>query len=150
MNTRTASVALSLVLIGSVYGCGGGASSTIPGTHGSPVVFHFRMIGDATGVQDFRASATDEGLIARVRSELQLPEGQRHLHIDGGIAAGGAGVNLIWKWHFIPDKWSLAEVSIELCDGNTVIVDQAVDYWVSLGKFCPWRSYVAYEVMPGQ
>ena len=141
MNRRLRIFCLLCTAAAVVAGCGG-AESNQPAV----VVFHFKMRGDATGLQDFRASATDATLIATVRQQLQLPENQRS-HIAGPIDRGNGGVNLAWNWHFIPDHWKLEEVSIELCDGNAVLVSQAVDYWIhTVGQFCPIQSYVAYEV----
>lgn len=133
-------------------GCGGGdgGGGGTPGNETLPpgaVTFHFKMYGDASGVQDFQASATDPELIASARAQLDLPVEERKLHIDGQIAAGNGGDNLNWSWHYVIDHWKLAEVSIEVCDGNAVLVNQAVDYWVNtMGRFCPWGAYVASEV----
>jgi hypothetical protein len=125
-------------------------SSDPPPTGGLPpgaVTFHFRMHGDISGVQDFRAATNDVAVIAAVRAELMLPETDRRLFIIGSIGRGNAGHNLAWNWHFVPGAWDLAEVAIELCDGNAVLVSQDVDYWVdTVGQFCPWGSYAAFEV----
>jgi hypothetical protein len=113
-----------------------------PGT----VKFLFKMHGDVTGEQDFKAVTSDEEVIAMVRDQLLLPENERNLFIIGPIDRGNDGHNLDWNWHFVPDQWTLTEFAIELCDGNAVLVSQDVDYWVdTVGQFCPWGSYAASE-----
>jgi hypothetical protein len=111
------------------------------------ITFHFRMVGDATGMQDFRAITNDPVVIAEARTQLTLPFQERQLFIIGEIDRGNGGHNLDWNWHFLPDQWSLAEFAIELCDGNAVLVSQAIDYWVdTVGQFCPWGARVTEEI----
>lgn len=111
------------------------------------VTFHFRMEGDVTGLQDFRAITDDPVIIAETRAELQLPMAERRLFPIGDIDRGNGDHNLDWNWHFVPNQWALAEVAIELCDGNAVLVSQDVDYWVdTVGQFCPWGARVAEEI----
>lgn len=139
-----------LLLTAMLVGCDEGSDpilEPLDAAASSQVVFHFKMIGDASGLQDFRAATNDARTIAAARQQLRLPEQARDLHINGAIARGNGGHNLEWTWHFILGEWSLAEVSIALCDGNAFIVEQAVDYWVDeIGTFCPWGAYVAAEV----
>jgi len=115
------------------------------------VTFHFRMVEDATGLQDFRAITSDPAVVAEARAQLSLPFEERRLFIIGEIDRGNGGHNLEWNWHFLPDRWSFAEVAIELCDGNAVLVSQAVDYWVdTVGQFCPWGARVGEEISGAQ
>jgi hypothetical protein len=105
------------------------------------------MHGDVSGLQDFRAVTEDPEMLAAARAELRKPVHERNRFISGAIERGSGGHNLVWRWHFVPDGWQLTEAAIELCDGNAVLVDQAVDYWVDVvGSFCPWGSYVAAEI----
>lgn len=113
------------------------------------VVLQFKMHGDVSGVQDFRAVTEDPQVLAAARAQLTKPAHERNLFISGAIERGSGGHNLLWRWHFVPDGWQLTEAAIELCDGNAVLVDQAVDYWVDVvGSFCPWGSYVDAEIGP--
>lgn len=113
------------------------------------VIFLFKMQGDVSGVQDFRAVTEDPLILAEARAQLRKPAHERELFIAGPIERGNGGHNLGWRWHFVPDGWLLAEHAIELCDGNAVLVDQDIDYWVDVvGSFCPWGSYVAAEIGP--
>ncbi len=120
-----------------------------PGSGAQPAAtFQFRMDNDTTGAKDFIATSTDAALIARVRGQLQLPEGTRNLHINGAIVAAASGENLGWGWRFRNGDWNLTELSIELCDGNAQLVQQDLAYWLNtVGRFCPWGSRVAGEVV---
>lgn len=112
------------------------------------VTFQFKMIGDGTGLQDFQVATSDPQVIAMTREQLLLPEAERRKHIVGPIGYGNGGVNLHWNWHFIPDSWTLAEESIELCDTGPILISQDVEYWVNAPNgACPWGSYPAYEVL---
>jgi hypothetical protein len=105
------------------------------------------MIGETNGLQDFRAATNDPEVIAETRLQLLTPIQERRVFIIGAIDRSNGGHNLDWNWHFIPSQWTWTEAAIELCDGNAVLVDQAVDYWVdALGQFCPAQSYVTQEL----
>lgn len=111
------------------------------------VVLHFRMIVDPFGLLDFRAATNDLEVIGLARRQMDLPEHERTLHIDGPIARGGGGHNLEWSWHFVPGQWNLTDASSELCNGNPFIVEQAVQYWVDeVGRFCPSGAYVVEQI----
>jgi hypothetical protein len=147
----TPACVLPVLLTFGLAGCGD-STLDLPPVGGEPgqVTFQFKMHGDVSGVQDFRAATSDPDVLATVREQLQLSEDERHLFIIGPIARGDGGDNPPWHWHFVPGQWTLTEFAIELCDGNAVLVDQDVDYWVdTVGQFCPWNSYVAAEVPPG-
>jgi hypothetical protein len=88
------------------------------------------MIGETNGLQDFRAATNDPEVIAETRLQLLTPIQERRVFIIGAIDRSNGGHNLDWNWHFIPSQWTWTEAAIELCDGNAVLVDQAVDYWV--------------------
>jgi hypothetical protein len=109
--------------------------------------FLFGMDGDASGEQDFVAITSDPDVIEKALQELGKPVAERDLFIIGPIERGNAGHNLGWNWHFKADQWDLTEIAIELCDGNAVLVEQAIDYWVdTVGQFCPWNSYIKMEL----
>jgi hypothetical protein len=100
------------------------------------------------GLEDrFVAVTSDSSVIEKARAQLQRPVAQRELFISGSIARGNGGHNLDWSWHFVPDQWDLVEVAVEVCDGTPQEVEADLDYWVDqLGRFCPYRSYVAAEL----
>jgi hypothetical protein len=100
----------------------------------------FSMVGDATGDQDFVALTDDVRLTELAIDETQLPFTERTLFPIGPIDRGNGdgGHNLNWNWHFLRDQWDLTDTVNPTCDGNAMIVDQAVDYWVdTVGQFCP-------------
>lgn len=127
-----------------VAGCNDDSDSMRP----DEVTFLFKMHGDVSGEQDFRAVTDDTDVIDAVREQLSLPEDERTLFIIGPIERGdGGGQNAPWDWHFIASEWELAEMAIELCDGNAELVNMDIDYWVdTVGQFCPWGSYAAEEL----
>ncbi len=67
-------------------------------------------------------------LIQQCREQLELPEEQRSLHINGEIEFGDGGFNSLWSWHIDPENWLLTEISIELCDGVPSDVENDLDY----------------------
>jgi len=104
----------------------------------------FRFI-DANNDQ-FIARTSDDEVIAAARAQLALPRAKRTLHINGALARGHGGFNQPWSWHIVDNQWSLAEMSIGVCDGTAQHVEQNLEYWVDdVGRFCPWSSVVLAE-----
>lgn len=111
----------------------------------SRFLFATRSVPGAAG--EFVAITSDPGVIRLARAQLELPEAERTLHINGPIAHGNGDHNLKWSWHFVPDEWDLVESSMELCDGTPQMVEDDPDHWVdSVTQFCPWESYIVREV----
>ena len=109
-------------------------------------IVNFRMVGDSTRLQDFVTVTNDIDLADLAMAELQLPFSERTLFPIGPIDRGDGDHNFhsaeqpdfIWNWHFLPEDWTLTDAANPLCDGNAVIVEQAIDYWVdTVGQFCP-------------
>lgn len=126
---------------------GGGGSSAPPPQFGT---IRFGMVGDSDGVQlaatDFVAITNDVDLTFLAIAERELPWSERTLFPVGTVDRGDGGHNFHafdqpvfeWNWHFPRDEWTLTDAANPLCDGNAVIVEQAVDYWVdTVGQFCP-------------
>ena len=106
-------------------------------------VFEFEVTADKTRM---RAKASSEELIRSLEVELAVPFEQRSHHVNGAIARGTNG-NMGWSWHYVPDEWSLAEVSMELCDGVPSDIDGNPSYWIdTVGTFCPWSARLLKEV----
>jgi len=106
----------------------------------------FGMVGDSTSAQNFVTVTNDIDLADLAGAELQLPFSERTLFPIGPIDRGDGNHNFHsaeqpdykWNWHFIPEDWTLTDASIPLCDGNAVVVEQAIGYWVdTVGQFCP-------------
>lgn len=99
-----------------------------------------------TGNEHFFARTSEPKVIDKAREQLSKPVKDRNLFINGVIKRGTA-FNNGWSWHFVPDKWSLVEMSIEVCDGRPSYVEENINYWVDdVGRFCPFSSYVVREV----
>ena len=125
------------------------ASSSISADDRESVKFLFAVKGCSVNEGQFVAMTSESSVIQAAREQLQLPENQRFLHIHGAIERGNAGHNLDWNWHFVPEQWVLAEISMELCDGMPHMVETNIEYWVdTIGQFCPWRSYLVQEITP--
>jgi hypothetical protein len=125
----------------------------LPAISGARVTF--RMIGEATGDQDFVAFTADTELGELALSELDLPFAERTLFPVGPIAPGDGGHNFQqaeppdfeWNWHCLPEDWTLTEAAEPECDSNAVLVEQAIDYWVdTVGRFCPSGARVVSVV----
>lgn len=100
----------------------------------------FLFVHTATGAL-FRAQTSVPEVIAQAEAELNRPFHDRHLFPNGLIARGDGGYNAPWSWHFVPDRWELVEVSIEVCDATPAYVEANVDYFVdTLGRYCPWGA----------
>lgn len=96
------------------------------------------------------ASTSDSAVLAAIDAQLALPDSLRYQHIDGPITHGTGDNNVRYSWHFVPSAWSLADFSIEVCDGRPLEdVEADTAYWIgNIGHFCPWPSYVKREVLP--
>jgi hypothetical protein len=99
----------------------------------------------------FIAATSNSEVIDSVLADLNRPYEQRKF-ISGPIAGGHGGHNHNadhwFKWHFVPNKWTLTDMSIELCDGCPYSdVDADTSYWLhNIGRFCPWSAKPAREV----
>jgi hypothetical protein len=109
------------------------------------VTFEFAH-GHEKNAPTYRASTADPAIIEKARAELAKPPLERRVHINGKISAG-EGNNSPWKWHFNDGEWTLAEMSIELCDGRPSHVNENLEQWLrEVGSYCPWASYVSKEL----
>ena len=144
IHTRFCAI-LVIALLPSIENC---AKEKSPQHLVEEVAFQLGIHGDTTGVEDFIAVTTDEGVIATAREQLLLLASQRTLHIHGPIARGNGGHNLSWPWHFLPSEWILVEESTEICDARPSAVEVWFDTFPDTLKtilFCPLSSYVKAE-----
>ncbi len=97
---------------------------------------------------NFIAWTSNAEVIDLVLHQLSLPEAQRGQHINGRIdrLPEGCNSNKNWSWYFVPEEWSMADFSIELCDGNPQYVEENLDEYIRIEAYCPWGSYVLREV----
>lgn len=108
----------------------------------------FEFKHDSTG-DTFLAWTNNAATILQVETQLALPEAQRNQHINGKILRlpEGCTVNQKWSWYFAPEEWVLADLSIEICDGNPQYVEENLNEYVNnVGSFCPWGSIVLREI----
>ena len=100
--------------------------------------------------QTYVAWTSDTSVINAVVDQLALPEEQRGRHINGVIKRlpeDCAELNTPWSWYFASDQWQLADISIEVCDGNPQFVeDNLSEFTDNVGRYCPWSAYVKREI----
>lgn len=98
----------------------------------------------------FVAWTNQDGLLAVVDQQLSLPLEQRTMHINGPIirlSASCGDLNKGWSWIHKPNAWTLADASIELCDGSPQYVEDHLDEYVDVvGAYCPWSSRLKAEI----
>ena len=79
---------------------------------------------------------------------LALEAGDSRASIPNGELRRGPGLanhNAPWSWHLDPDTTSMAEVTIELCDGVPSYVEANLDQWIDqVGRYCPWGATLIY------
>ncbi len=69
---------------------------------------------------------------------------------------GRAGHNAPYGWHFSPKNTSMAERTVEVCDGRPSYVEENTGEFVdNVGYYCPWsahlvklRNYTGEEIIP--
>lgn len=99
----------------------------------------------------FRAWTKNAEVINAIEEELAKPFDARTKHINGPIKRlpSDCNSNENWSWYFVPDEWVMADISIELCDGNPQYVEDNLSEFVdNVGRYCPWGSRVLREIEP--
>jgi hypothetical protein len=72
----------------------------------------------------------------------------RHKHVHGKLVRGDGGFNQPWSWHLDPNNTTMAEVSMEICDGTPGMVESHLDYFLDTVKyFCPGGSQII-DILP--
>lgn len=88
----------------------------------------------------FKVYATDPEAIQLLTDNYY---GLNNMFVMGGLVIGNGGFNSPWSWHLDPDHVTMAEFSIELCDGTPAEVERNLPYWLfQVETFCPWSSKV--------
>lgn len=59
---------------------------------------------------------------------------------NGRIVEGDGGVNTGHNWHL--EDVELVDVTIEVCDGTADFVDENLEVFLELGRYCPWSALV--------
>ncbi len=98
--------------------------------------------------ETYYAWTADTAVINDALAELQLPEAERRKFINGPIARNpeGCQLNGDWSWYFVAGEWELVEFAIEVCDGNPDFVEENIDEFIRIGRYCPWSAIVKQEV----
>jgi len=97
---------------------------------------------------NFIVATNNEDLIEQCYEQLEVPEDDRLLHINGFLDQGDGGINNPWNWHIIPNEWILSEMSIGGCNGSPFDVENNLDYWINnVGQLCNWGSYIKNEII---
>lgn len=75
---------------------------------------------------------------------LALQAGESAANIPNGklLAGPGAGAhNALWAWHLDPEDIELAELTMELCDGEPGYVEaNLTEFIATVGRDCPWSA----------
>ena len=96
---------------------------------------------------DYVVVTNNDDLIDQCQAQLELPEEERLLHINGFLDYGDGGFNQPWSWHIISNEWVLADMSIATCNVSPQVVENDLDYWInSVGQLCNWSSFIKDEI----
>ena len=97
---------------------------------------------------NFIVATNNSSLIGQCYAQLELPETDRTLHINGSLDQTNGGFNSPWNWHIIPNEWELAEMSVGTCNGSPFDVENNLEYWINnVGQLCNWGSYIKNEIV---
>jgi hypothetical protein len=77
-----------------------------------------------------------------IEQVIALWNGQSEANIPSGrVRKGRMSYNKTWSWHIDPEDITMAENTIELCDGLPSYVEAHLDDWIrTIGYFCPWSA----------
>ena len=124
-------------------------SSCYPILDSSYVLFTVGIHGE-NDESNFIVATNNSSLIGQCYAQLELPETDRTLHINGSLDQNNGGFNTPWNWHITPNEWELAEMSIGACNGSPFDVENNLAYWIhDVGQLCNWGSYIKNEIISG-
>ena len=122
-------------------------SSCYPTLDSSYVLFTVGIHGE-NDESNFIVATNNSSLIGQCYDQLELPETERTLHINGSLDQTNGGFNTPWNWHIIPNEWELAEMSVGYCNGSPFDVENNLEYWIhDVGQLCNWGSYIKNEII---
>lgn len=121
---------------------GGPGDPADPGDPGAPpaviddgIVATFAVAGE-----QFRVWVTNATTIAEI---FALAAGTSRANIPNGKLLRGPGAedhNAPWSWHLDPEDIHMAENTIEACDGRPSTVEDLLDAYLTVGRYCPWSA----------
>ena len=95
---------------------------------------------DVSG-ERFRVFVTNSTTIGQL---FALRDGASSASIPNGRIRRGGGdgdYNRPYGWHLDPEDISMADATIELCDGRPSYVQANIDEFVdTVGRYCPWNA----------
>ncbi len=115
-------------------GCGSGPASPADELEGG-VLATFDVSG-----QTFRVWVTNPATAAAI---LALRDGEAEASIPNGVIRRGAGAarhNAPWGWHLDPEDVEMADLTVEVCDGSPSYVQEELDEYLRVGRYCPWGA----------
>lgn len=131
---------LTLALVGGllIAACNGAAQ---PGATPTPALTGGVLATfDAAG-ETFKVWVTNPETIAQL---LALQRGESTANIPNGrilAGPGEGGHNAPWSWHLDPEDITLAEMTMELCDGApNYVEDNLAEFTDNIGRYCPWSA----------
>ena len=125
-----AAVFIILVLGFSAGSC---SSPTGPGLEGG-VLATFDVNGERYSIFITNPQTIDQVIaLSYGQSDAKIPSGR--------VVKGQVFYNKPWSWHIDSQDITMAEVTIELCDGIPSYVEAHLDDWIAtVGYFCPWST----------
>jgi hypothetical protein len=95
---------------------------------------------EVTG-QQFKVWVTNADAIEQI---LALRDGTSMANIPNGALREGPGEgnhNRPWNWHLDPEEIAMAEITIEICDGQPSYVEEHLAEFIeTVGSYCPWSA----------
>lgn len=124
---------LGLTIAAMVTACGDGPTSPEELEGGALATF-------AVSGEEFQVWVTNDAAIEQI---LALRDGTSDANIPNGELRPGPGVgrhNAPWRWHLDAREIEMAEQAIEVCDGRPSLVDELLDDYLEVARFCPWGA----------
>jgi hypothetical protein len=125
---------LATGLTGGLFGGGGGGPAA---TRPAGLLATFEL-----GGQRFRLVALDPRTIAQLR-RLRREQPIEDVPFPIGPIRRGPGArrhNAPWGWHFDPVQVVLTEAATEVCDAEPSYVEDHIDEFIRIGRYCPWGA----------
>lgn len=133
---------LMVAVLAAVACYGPSPTPTLPPPTPTPPAFESGVLAtfDVDG-ERFRVWLSNPQTVQQV---LDLQQGRSNAHIPNGRILRGPGRNdhnAPWSWHLDPQDISMADVTIELCDGRPSYVEDNLDEFVdTVQRYCPWGA----------
>ena len=136
-----------LLLLGALalQACGGeqarGAGHGAPTAKGALITFEM-CAAPGAAPQRLTLFSSLESFI--VDAERMADGGARQIPVLDLLP--GQGVDPQWDWHVDPETTAFGDFEPALCDGCPADVEANLQYWLTLGQYCPWGASVARVV----